>query len=417
MRRNFWLIFIGILILTGIAGVIDWPNSFGIKWFENIKVHQGLDLKGGTHLTYQMDMAKIESGRQDQAATGTKNIIEARVNSLGVTEPVIQTTKVGGQYGLIVELPGISDIDQAKKMIGKTAQLEFFEVTNEEKMIPTGLSGKDFKRADPSVDQTGNPIVNFEFNSEATKKFADLTTKIHQNNERLAIKLDEDIIFNGSVKTPITNGQGIMEGIGDTKEARILAQLLNAGALPVPINLISERNIGPTLGVESVKKSLIAGMLGLLLVALFMIFYYSFPGLLAVIALIIYSLIVLALFKLIPVTLTLAGIAGFILSIGMAVDANILIFERMKEELRKEKPISLAIEEGFRRAWSSIRDSNFSSLITCAILYFTTTGLVRGFALTLAIGIIISMFTAIQVSRNFLRLVAGSKLEKLIYLK
>ncbi|MBM2821029.1 MAG: Protein translocase subunit SecD [Candidatus Berkelbacteria bacterium] len=229
--------------------------------------------------------------------------------------------------------------------------------------------------------------------------------------------MDNEIISAPTVQTVIENGQAVITGKFDIQEAKQLAIELNAGALPVPITLIEQRTIGPTLGSESVQKSLVAGLIGLLLVALFMIIYYRVPGILAIIALLIYTLIVLALFKLIPVTLTLAGIAGFILSVGMAVDANILIFERTKEELSSGKTVGLAIEEGFRRAWPSIRDSNFSSLITCLILYYGTSGLVRGFAVTLAIGILISMFTAITVTRTFLRLSVGSFIEKRLVIK
>ena len=254
-----------------------------------------------------------------------------------------------------------------------------------------------------------------QFNNDGAKIFSALTQKNLQ--KPIAIELDGEIISAPTVQTQIDNGQAVITGKFTIQEAKKLALELNAGALPVPIKLIEQQNIGATLGTESVKKSLVAGLIGLLLVAVFMIVYYRLPGALAVVALFIYTLVTLALFKLIPVTLTLAGIAGFILSVGMAVDANILIFERVKEELNIGKSMGLAIEEGFKRAWSSIRDSNISSLITAGILYYGTTGVVRGFAVTLALGIFISLFTAITVTRTFLRLFVGTSLEKYLTVK
>ncbi len=262
---------------------------------------------------------------------------------------------------------------------------------------------------------TGDPQVGIQFNAEGSEVFEDVTVRNLQ--KPVAIKLDDLIISTPTVQTVIKDGNAVITGEFTIEEAKNLTIQLNAGALPVPIELTEQRTIGPTLGSESVKKSLTAGLIGIFLVACFMIIYYRLPGLLATIALLIYAFIVLALFKLIPITLTLAGIAGFILSIGMAVDANILIFERTKEELFLKKPISNAIDNGFKRAWASIRDSNVSSLITCLILYFGTTGIVRGFAVTLGIGILISMFTAITVSRTFLKLLVGTRFEKYLIIK
>ncbi|MBI2263546.1 protein translocase subunit SecD, partial [Candidatus Berkelbacteria bacterium] len=258
------------------------------------------------------------------------------------------------------------------------------------------------KKANVTFDQNGNPEVAISFNKEGADKFKEITTRNLQ--KPVVIALDNEIVSAPTVQSAISDGNAVITGNFNIKEAKDLALQLNSGALPMPIKIAEQRRIGPTLGQESVKRSLVAGLVGILLVGLFMILYYRLPGLLATLALLFYGLFVLALFKLIPVTLTLAGVAGFILSIGMAVDANILIFERMKEELRAGKAKREAIEDGFRRAWSSIRDSNVSSLITCLILYYGTTGLVRGFAVTLALGILVSMFTAITVSRTFLRL-------------
>lgn len=420
MRKKIWITFIILLLLAIGAGIIDWPSGPNLKignWTREIKVRQGLDLQGGTHLVYELDTSKLSENNKDDAIQSVVNVIDRRVNALGVSEPVVQGAKVGNTRTVIVELPGIQNIDEAKNLIGKTAQLSFWEQSNA--LNPndlenagntmTGwqasdLTGADLKKADVEFDQTsGNPQISLEFNSEGAKKFADITKRNLQ--KPVAIVLDNEVVSAPTVQSEITEGKAVITGQFTIDEAKNLAKLLNAGALPVPIAVIEQRSIGPTLGAQSVKESLIAALVGFILIAIFMIANYRLRGVLAVFALAIYSLMVLALFKLIPVTLTLAGIAGFILSIGMAVDANILIFERMREEEKEGKPMSSAIEIGFSRAWLSIRDSNISSLITCFILYFFTTGLVRGFALTLAIGILVSMFSAITITRTFLRLV------------
>lgn len=424
MRRNIWILFGVIIIIAVLAGLVDWPTGPNLSignFFKEFKIHEGLDLQGGVHLVYELDTSKLEDKDKDTAAQSVINVIDRRVNGLGVAEPVIQSAKLGGKEAVIVELPGVTDVNEAINLIGKTAQLTFLEEnpeasSQEDMWNDSGLTGAHLRRADVEFDQnTGEPQVSLQFDSEGSKLFGDITRKNLQ--KQVAIELDEEIISAPTVQTVIENGQAVITGKFSIDEAKQLAIQLNAGALPVPITLVEQLNIGATLGSDSVKKSLMAGLIGLGLVALFMIFYYKVPGFLATIALLIYALIVLALFKLIPITLTLAGIAGFILSIGMAVDANILIFERTKEELNTGKTIGLAIEEGFRRAWPSIRDSNFSSLITCLILYYGTTGLVRGFAVTLAIGILVSMFTAITVTRTFLRLSIGTFLEKRLVIK
>lgn len=275
----------------------------------------------------------------------------------------------------------------------------------------TGLTGKQLKRADVAFDpQTGAPQVQLQFNSEGTKLFAELTKR--NVNKVVAIFLDGAPISEPMVNEEITSGTAVINGNFTLKDSKELAQRLNAGALPVPITLISQQNVGASLGQQSVERSLVAGLIGLVLVALFMIIYYRLPGVIAVIALIIYSLLVLAIFKLWPVTLTLAGIAGYILSIGMAVDANILVFERTKEEIQDGRPLRSAIDAGFKRAWLSIRDSNVSSLITSFILIWFGTSLIKGFAVTLTIGILVSMFTAITVTRTLLFLIVGRWSEK-----
>lgn len=387
---------------------------------KKISTHLGLDLLGGTQLVLEADMSKVTEKDRVTAHESVKNIIDRRVNFYGVAEPVVQTAKVGDSYRVIVELPGIKDINQATATIGQTAQLEFRELIEEEgtqsAVFPTlkntksvNIDGRDLKKAEVAFDpNTGQPMVAFELTDEGGKKFAEVSTRLV--GKRLAIFLDSSILSAPVVKTPITEGKGSITGNFTRDEAKNLALNLSAGALPVPIKIIEQRNIGATLGNESVIKSVRAGFFGLTIVALFMLVYYGYLGLIADIALVIYGLISFSLFRLIPVTLTLPGIAGFILSIGMAVDSNILIFSRTREELRKGKPWHMAMEIGFGKAWDSIRDANFTTLITAFILYnplnwnfFPASGMVRGFALTLAIGVIVSLFTGIVVSRNLIR--------------
>ncbi|MFA5020755.1 MAG: protein translocase subunit SecD, partial [Patescibacteria group bacterium] len=280
----------------------------------------------------------------------------------------------------------------------------------------TQLSGKNLKRATVEYDQTSMvPEVSLEFDNEGAQLFADLTTK--NVGKPLAIFLDGSAISIPKVNEPILGGRASINGNFSVEEAKQLAQRLNAGALPVPVTLVSQQTVGATLGQAAVQKSLIAGLWGLIIVALFMIIYYRLPGLLAVAALLVYTSISLAIFKILPgFTFTLAGITGFILSIGMAVDANILIFERLKEELRAGKDLAKAIDDGFARAWTSIRDSNVSSLITCFILYWFGSSIIKGFALTLALGIAVSMFSAILITRQFLLLAAKWKISKIKWL-
>lgn len=445
------LVLIFILLVTTAALLIDWPrvpvkfnlgpikvnqvfagpsldfNLFGFRFQRDLDVKLGLDLQGGTDLTLRADMGGIPEDQKDEALEAAREVIERRVNLYGVAEAVIQTSKVGGDHRIIVQLPGVKNIEEAKNLVGQTAKLEFREFIKEEDansfavaQVPpatlentkeTGVSGKDLKnaRVDIAPGASGQgpsePVVAFELKSESAGKFGELTKRLLQ--KPLLIFLDDQFVSGPTVNSQITNEGQITLGQGaPAAAARQLATQLKAGALPVKkIDIISERTVGATLGQESVNRSLVAGLVGLAVVGVFMIFFYHIPGILAVAALGIYTLISLALFKLVPVTLTLAGIAGFILSIGMAVDANILIFERMKEELRAGRTRKQAIEIGFSRAWNSIRDSNVSSLLTTAILFYFGTGQVRGFALTLALGILVSMFTAIMVTRNFLRFV------------
>ena len=430
-RATLWF----IIILTLFAILVDFPKvpakfNFGPLKVDTVLVHPrlrlgsfvrdlepqlGLDLKGGTHLVLAANMEKIETKDRDAALDSAKNIIAERINRYGVSEPVVQSAKTGDEYRIVAELPGVTDINQAVVLIGQTAQLEFGELKNTtgatlsatlaadpRNYQSTGLTGKDLVRATPTFSrQTGKPEVQLEFSSEGAKKFEEITKR--NLGQPLAIFLDNQLIEAPVVQSLISGGQAVITGNFTSKDTTRLAIQLNAGALPVPIKVIEQRNIGPTLGAESISKSLLAGAIGFAIVACFMLAYYGLTGLLADIALAIYTLLALAIFKLVPITLTLAGIAGFILSVGMAVDANILIFERMKEEIRWGQPRIKAIELGFTRAFSSIRDSNISSLITCTILYYFGTGIIRGFALTLAIGILLSMFSAITITRTFLK--------------
>lgn len=424
--KNPRLLFWFIVVLTVLAVVIDLPRSplsSGIllgqfRLQKDLAFKKGLDLEGGVSITYKAEMSAIPVLQRTSALEGAKTIIDKRVNLFGVSEPVIQTATVNGESRIIVELPGVSDINQATALIGTTAQLSFWEAgVASPSALPAGilevlgpsaqktkLSGRDLQQSSVTFDQnTGKPQVQLVFNSEGTKKFADITRR--NTGKIVAIVLDNQVIEAPRVNEPILGGNAVITGGFTTEQAKALSVALNAGALPVPLSILEQRTIGATLGVTSLQKSLSASILGFLVIVLFMSVLYGRLGILASLALVLYTLFVLALFKVIPVTLTLAGIAGFVLSIGMAVDANILIFERMREEIRRGRSRDVTTELGFSRAWTSIRDSNVSSLITSAILYYFGTGPVRGFALTLAIGVLVSMFSAIVVTRTFLRLI------------
>lgn len=387
-----------------------------IKIKRDLKPRFGLDLQGGTHLVLKADMETIKEEDRDRALESAKNIISRRVDLYGVTEPVIQTAKVGDDYRIIVELPGIKEIAQAIDLIGKTAQLDFREAKEGSPsgniladFQETGLTGRELLHSEVVFDpNTGNPQVSLEFDDEGKKKFGEITER--NVGKRVAIFLDELPVTIPTVNEPITDGRAVITGDFTISQAKNLSIQLNAGALPVPIEIIEQRNIGATLGEESVKKSNRAGLVGLLTVILFMIAYYGKLGFLADIALIIFGLVTFALYKFIPVTLSLPGLAGFFLSTGMAVDSNILIFEKMKEEIRSGEPPRRAMELGFGRAWDSIKDANVCTLITCFILFnpfnwsfLNTSGMVKGFALTLGLGVIISLFTGVVVTRTLLR--------------
>ncbi len=435
MNRRNLIILALIILLTGLclAEVLvrSAPSIQNVGPGNNtLGMRLGLDLSGGTHLVYQADLSHIGNESAEEAMQGVIDIISRRIDAYGVTEPLIQKQ---GADRISIQLPGIRDMETAVELVGKTAQLDFRELVYDSEGKPvldeegnyewkpaTGidsegnevqLTGRYLKRQNQVVlDPTTNePQVAFEFNSEGAKLFEQITTRLLE--KPLGIFLDDQLISSPTVKAVLSD-KGVITGL-TLDEARNLAILLNAGALPVPLKgPIVREDIDPTLGADSLRKSLIAGMAGIILVILFMVLYYRLPGALACVALIIYGILVLAAFKLIPVTLTLAGIAAFILSLGMAVDANVLIFERLKEELRAGRPLGGAIEAGFSRAWSAIRDSNLTTIIVCIILYWMGSMLaeprVMGFALTLGIGVLLSMFTAIVVTRTFLRILIGT---------
>ncbi|MFZ2484878.1 MAG: protein translocase subunit SecD [Minisyncoccia bacterium] len=385
----------------------------------------GLDLVGGTELVYRADTSKVSD--VDDAMQSLKEVIERRVNIFGVSEPLVQTEKAGLVSGnaeerLIVELPGVSDIELAKKLIGETPILEFrlekpdadtivsgiasgTPIKLDDVFLPAELTGQYLARAMVEFDpNTGVALVGLEFTSEG----ADIFARITRDNigKPLAVVLDGTILSAPTIQSEITGGKAQITGNFTPDEAKSLVRNLNYGALPLPISLASSQTIGASLGDEALQSGLRAGMIGFLILSIFLILWYRLPGLVASLALVSYIILSLSIFKMIPVTLTAAGLAGFILSIGMAVDANVLIFERSKEELKKGKSINDSLHEGFSRAWLSIRDSNIASIITAVVLFWLGTSAVKGFALTLGIGVLVSMFTAITVSRVFLFAIA-----------
>lgn len=524
-RLRWTAVFIGILTLLAVMFVLpNVPFLAQDHWVNKVKMHLGLDLQGGTHLVYQADVSALEAGEKRDRVEALRDVIERRVNAYGVSEPLVQTNMSGDNYRIIVELAGVSDVNEAIKIIDKTPLLEFktegaamapadgdairtkaeevlkralkkedfaklakefsedpgskdaggdlgwvksgtfvpefdkaifedlkageiskqliesqfgyhiikkieekttdgvkevhsahilFAKPNADQNITwanTALSGKNIKKAQLQFDpNTQEPMVLLDFDEEGTETFANLTEL--NVGKTIGIFLDGSLRSNPVVQEPIRDGSAQISGRFTIEEAKQLVKDLNLGALPVPITLLTQQTIGPTLGQISLDQSLLAGIIGFLAAALFMLIFYRLPGFLSVIALAIYTVLSLAIFELIPVTMTMAGIAGFILSIGMAVDANVLIFERTKEELYNGKSLTTAVEDGFERAWPSIRDSNFSSIITCVILAWFGTSIVKGFAITLGIGILVSMFSAITVTHTFMRLVINKKLE------
>ena len=440
-RTSRWLIV--IVVVFGAALWVVMPNSGlhvdvagrSIHW--STQVHQGLDLQGGLQVLLEADLPEDESVATE-AMAATRTIVEQRVNGLGVAEPIVQSQ---GDRRISVELPGIKNPAQAVELLKETGLLEFVdlgtnpllpgtpvstdvntgessnfdllvdraaageEITLSGVIFPTVMTGADLRSASVGRDTiTSEYVINFTLTDEGTRVFGEHTSSAV--GSYLAIVLDGHVISSPVIRDAITSGTGTISGSFTSESANKLALQLRYGALPVPLTVVNSRTVGPTLGQDSVRLSLVAGAIGFATVAVFMLLYYRLPGFVAVLALVIYAVITFSLFKLIPVTLTLPGIAGFVLSVGVAVDANILIFERMKEELRAGHPIVSALDEGFRRAWPSIRDSNISTIITCGILFWFGNSfgasIVKGFALTLSIGVGVSLFTAILATRTLL---------------
>jgi protein-export membrane protein SecD len=477
MRQRNLSLLVGILLLAAILIWIDQPNNpglhlsiGGLQINREITIHQGLDLRGGLQVLLEADVPPDQEAQFDAGTMqAARVVVENRVNGLGVTEPLVQ---LQGERRIIVELPGIENPDQAIATLRETGLLEFVEagrtplaegmrirtsldaeaqgdttsgtgtiagtealtgteaVTGTEyaygdRVFPTIMTGRHLRDASVATDELGQVVIAFDLTAEGGEIFRDYTTQ--HVGDIVAIILDKEVVSAPVVNQPITQGEGIISsnqpGGFPLEEARDVAIKMKYGALPVPLKVVENRTVGPTLGQDSIQRSIRAGMVGLVVVMLFMVTYYRLPGFLAVLALIIYGLINFALYKLIPVTLTLPAITGFILSTGMAVDANILVFERMKEELRAGRSLRTAMEAGFSRAWTSIRDSNLSTLITCAILYWFGSNfgasIVKGFAITLALGVAVNLFTAITVTRTFIRFVfdaAGEGLRKTAWL-
>ena len=453
-KKKSYIVVIFILVLAFFAANFSYPvyfnqsvdyvnnfqfSIFGLQvklpHFPDNPFKLGLDLQGGTHLIYEADLSNIAKEDYQSSMQGLRDVIERRVNLFGVREPVVQTQEAQGRYRLIVDLAGIKDPVQAIEMIGLTPYLEFREYKEnyseilerntqvleaqegefEDPFHATPLTGQYLKKAELGFDQTTyKPLILLAFNEEGAKLFEEFTEK--NIGKPLAISIDNMIISAPTVQEKISGGSAQITGSFTVDEAKNLARNLNAGALPVPITLISQQSVGPTLGAISLQESLRAGFYGFLAVILFMILFYRLPGILSGLALGIYAALLLSLFKLIPVTLTLAGIGGFILSIGMAIDANVLIFSRMREELKDGRPFPQAVEEGFNRAWPSIRDGNFTTLIVAAILFGFGTSFIKGFALTLSLGILVSIFSAIFITKNLLKCFVETKLEKINWL-
>lgn len=535
IKKKLQLKFAGIVLLAVFCGLVSYPQSVSkipavYDFFNKTKINLGLDLQGGIHLEYKADVSQIDQAKITEALQGAQDVIERRVNAFGVGEPLVQTAKSGDEYRVIVELPGIKDIEQAKQKIKDAPLLEFkeegevdpqvaqmFEQMNQQakeksqkileevkkpdadfaalakensedpgskdnggdldfvkkgafvpefddvlfnknlkpgeiypelvetqfgwhvikfieergegddrevhgahilfakkdpsqyeqfKYKETGLTGKNLKNATAQYSNgqgLGEPEVALQFDDEGTKLFAELTKK--NLGKQIAIFLDGQLQLAPTVNVEITNGQAVITGNYTFKEAKDVADRLNQGALPVPLTLVGQQSVEATLGADSLKSIIFAGAIGLIAVIVFMLIFYRFLGLVASLALLIYTALMITIFKYTGITLTLSGIAGFVLSIGMAVDANILIFERTKEEIRNGRTIANSLEEGFKRAWTSIFDGNMSSILTALILYFMGTGFVRGFAAALGIGVVVSMFTAVVITRTMLKFI------------
>lgn len=392
MRRSSgWRIGI-ILAALVIAAVFLYLTPFNL----------GLDLKGGVHVVLEADQSVGTVTNENMA--GVVSIIERRINALGVSEPVIQRQ---GNRRVIIELPGIQDQQQAIDTVGKTALLEF-----KDPLGNTALDGSYLKTVQLGTDRYGRPAIDIEFDREGVQLFAQLTTRYM--GQSTTIVLDDEVLQTVLIREPILEGKAQISGSFSIEEARHMVVLLQEGSLPIPMKIMEIRNVGPTLGQDSINRSFKAGIVGVILVLLYMLFYYRLPGFVADIALLVYIVLLLGSLSAIRAVLTLPGIAGIILSVGMAVDANVLIFERIKEEVVDGKRLRSAIELGFNRAFTTILDSNITTLITAGVLFYVGTGAVRGFAVTLGLGIVLSMFTAIVVTRSILNIIVDSHPEIMV---
>ncbi|MEX2054263.1 MAG: protein translocase subunit SecD [Candidatus Colwellbacteria bacterium] len=399
-----------VMALATLAGFFVYPGNI---ISEKLPWKLGLDLVGGSALVYEVDLSNIDPAEYEGAVAGLREVVERRVNIFGVAEPRVTTAKKGDSYQLLVELAGVK-ADDAADQIGSTPVLEFKEVAlndqGEVEYVPTQLTGRFLEKATVGFDNiTNGALVALQFNEEGAQIFAELTAR--NIGLPIAVFLDGELRTAPVVQQQITGGTAQITGGGAgfaLEEARSLVESFNAGALSAPIELINQRTVSASAAADSLNRIIFAGLIGTAAVLVFMALYYRSFGLVAGLALIIYTALCLGLFKSIPnFTMTLAGIAGFILSIGMAVDANILIFERTKEELKAGHSKEQSIEDGFKHAWSSIRDSNTTTIITAVILYVFTSSFVKGFALTLGLGVLVSMFSAIYVTRTILRVFIG----------
>jgi len=395
--------------------------------YRDMELKKGLDISGGVRLILEPDLSSIPSEEMGNSLESLKGILETRVNRFGVNEPNVTTVKFNNKYKLIVEIPGIEDIERAKTLVGKTAQMSFLMedpnfVLDPESLpkegdpypgfVETDLKSTDIKKAVPAIFQSEagvyEPSVNLIFTSEGTKKFSDLTAK--NIGLRLGIFIDNVPVIAPTINQQISTGEAYITGGFTSEAAKDLAIQINSGALPVPVNIVGESQIGASVGDDVIQKSIKGGLIGLAAVSIFMLFLYKKLGLISVSTLLLYGLFSITLYKLVPNTLTLSGVAGFILSIGMAVDSNILIFERIKEERNAGYEGSSAVERGFDKAWGSIKDANLVSLIIAFILFnpfewgfLLQSGPVRGFAVTLGIGIAVSLFTGVYVTKNIIK--------------
>jgi preprotein translocase subunit SecD len=457
LHKTWWRFFLGTLVIL-LAGWVALPNSFtlpvgkllarfpavavpanipnsftvtkqtidlrrlGIPLRSDLPLKQGLDIQGGTQITLEADMSNIPAEQRQEALQSALEVLRRRVDLFGINEPQLRSVIYNEHYRIMVELPGLDQPEAALPLIGQTAQLQFREegeqpieatasaLTYMQSFQPTELTGELLERAQVQFDpQTNQPVVSLQFNSRGADLFGRLTEK--NVGKPLGIFLDNQPVTLPVVNEPIYGGQAVIQGEFTLEQAQTLAAQLNAGALPVSISILEQTTIGPTLGQSSLSASVRAGLIGLMLVAIFMILLYGIQGIFAVVGLVAYGVITVALYKLIPITVTLPGIAGLLLSIGMAVDSNILSFERIKDELRQGKSAQVALKEGYTRSWDTIKDANLATLAITFILFnplnwgfLNSSGPIRGFAVTLALGIFISMFTGVWYSRWLLQL-------------